>query len=131
MIVVSMPRIGQRVLDARRARDWTQSDLARRSGVSASYISRLESGEYTRPSHENLDAIARSLGLRITDLTDPPDPNEDAERRRMIEAHVGAENADLAEAILDKMRDKPRDDLRTVLDVVDVLLSGMSRNREN
>lgn len=121
--------IGQRVADARKVRDWSQIDLARRSGVSASYISRLENGEYQRPSHEKLSAIASALGQRVADLTDPPDQKEDSERRRMIESHVGPENADLAEAILEKMRGKPRDDLKTVLNVVEVLLSGMQGNR--
>ena len=127
MIAVTTLSIGHRVTTAREARAWTQSDLARRSGVSASYISRLESGEFTRPSHENLAAIARSLGIRVSDLTDPPADESTDDLRRAIVERLGPDQADLGVAIVEKMQGRPAEDLETVLNVVDVLLSGMSR----
>jgi transcriptional regulator with XRE-family HTH domain len=40
-----MADIGRRVAELRRARDWTQTECARRLGVSVGYIKRIEAGE--------------------------------------------------------------------------------------
>lgn len=38
-------RFGRRLADLRRRRDWTQTELAERSGINRTYISGLENGE--------------------------------------------------------------------------------------
>lgn len=63
--------LGKRIAKAREGRGWNQSDLARRSGVSVSYINRIEAGRYKRPSIERVKAIADTLGVRVVDLTEP------------------------------------------------------------
>ena len=54
--------MGLRLRSARRERGMSQEDLARRVGISMISISRLERGVH-RPKHQNLEAIARELGV--------------------------------------------------------------------
>lgn len=55
------PAIGHAVKELRWARQWTQDDLARESGVSSSAISLIERGLRT-PERETLDRLAVGLG---------------------------------------------------------------------
>jgi len=56
-----MTPITLRLRDLRKIRGWSQSELARRSGVSQSVISRLESGVIEAVSFENLERLAEAL----------------------------------------------------------------------
>lgn len=63
------PDLGRRVRDARLARHWTTSEIARRSGLSRTSIYTLERGEAV--SLEVAVRVATALGLRLTiDLED-------------------------------------------------------------
>lgn len=53
----------------RESRGWDQSTLARRAQVSASYVSRLESGKLAQPSAMRLRVIAEALGETMESLT--------------------------------------------------------------
>ncbi len=61
-------RFGQRVRTLREARNWTQEDLALHSGLSRSYISRLELGDIALPRNDKLGRLARALGTSNEDL---------------------------------------------------------------
>lgn len=67
--------VGPRLRSARQARGWTLDDLASQAGLSASTLSRLESGK-RQASLELLLPITRQLGIRIDDLigSDTRDP---------------------------------------------------------
>ena len=52
----------------REQRRLTKAELAERSGVAASYLSRLESGDYKSPSIETLVSISRGLEMDPRDL---------------------------------------------------------------
>ena len=65
-------RVGARVRDARKARDWTQRALADRSGVSPRYIAQLEAGE-GNISIGRLQHLAHALERRIEALVAPDD----------------------------------------------------------
>lgn len=56
-----MTPITLRLRDLRHTRGWSQSELARRSGVSQSVISRLENGVIEAVSFENLERLATAL----------------------------------------------------------------------
>lgn len=60
------------LVDARRAVGLNQAQLARRAGISASYLSRIESAAWERggpwPADAVLRALARALGLSSTEL---------------------------------------------------------------
>lgn len=56
--------IGQRIKGARKAKGWTQAQLAKKSSVATITISQYETGE-RRPRIDKLVAIAEALGVRV------------------------------------------------------------------
>jgi transcriptional regulator with XRE-family HTH domain len=60
--------LANRLKELRRALAWTQQDLSGASGLTRSYISRLEMGDIALPSSEKLRALAQSLGTTPDDL---------------------------------------------------------------
>lgn len=70
-----LDQVGPRLRAARTARGWTLDDLAGRAGMSASTLSRLESGK-RQASLELLLPLTRQLGIRLDDLVpaSTPDP---------------------------------------------------------
>ena len=69
-----LERIGPRLRAARQERGWTLDDLAARARISASTLSRLESGK-RQASLELLVPITRLLGIRLDDLVRPESPD--------------------------------------------------------
>lgn len=76
--------IGDRLKEYRKSLGMSQADLARKSNVSAAYVSELESGLGKRPSGEILLRLANALEVTIADLLgqdirpgdgDPPVPD--------------------------------------------------------
>jgi transcriptional regulator with XRE-family HTH domain len=74
-MVSGLSLVGARLRAARHARGWTLEDLASRAQMSASTLSRLESGK-RQASLELLVPLTRQLGIRIDDLItqEAPDP---------------------------------------------------------
>lgn len=62
-----MINVGARIRQLRRLRGVTQGELVRRSGLQASYLSKVENG-VVLPGLVNLDRIARSLRVSLADL---------------------------------------------------------------
>jgi transcriptional regulator with XRE-family HTH domain len=79
-------RIGPRLRAARQMRGWTLQDLADRAGMSASTLSRLESGK-RQATLELLVPLTEHLGIRLDDLL-PPE-RVDPRVHRAIERHDG------------------------------------------
>ena len=93
--------IGDRLKEYRKGLGMSQADLARKSSVSAAYVSELESGLGKRPSGEILLRLANALEVTIADLLgqdirpgdgDPPVPDssllEFAKERRLPRSDV-------------------------------------------
>lgn len=59
--------IGARLRGFRKARGWTQGDLAKRCGLAVSTISKVETGQLS-PSFETLLRIAEGLSVNLGDL---------------------------------------------------------------
>jgi transcriptional regulator with XRE-family HTH domain len=78
-------RFGARLRRARRVRRLSLEDLAQRSGVTASFLSRVER-DATSPSVANLVAICDALGLPVAELFAVP---ETTLVRRAGRAQVG------------------------------------------
>ena len=57
-----------RIAEARKFRRMSQEELARRSGVSRTIISNLESGEKNITTTKTLEKIAKALNVKISDL---------------------------------------------------------------
>ncbi|MDQ1130823.1 transcriptional regulator with XRE-family HTH domain [Microbacterium sp. SORGH_AS 888] len=74
-----LEQVGPRLRSARTGRGWTLEQLAERAGMSASTLSRLESGK-RQASLELLVPLTRELGIRIDDLL--PEPERDPRVRR-------------------------------------------------
>lgn len=60
--------LGRRVVELRMEKRWSQSDLARASGLNRNLINTTERG-LSQPRLENLTAIAQALGVKVADLT--------------------------------------------------------------
>src|SRR3546814_10450522 len=74
-------QVGARLRDVRRERGLTLDELASRSGMSMSTLSRLESGK-RQASLELLLPLTRQLGIRIDDLVQPETPDPRVRRDR-------------------------------------------------
>ncbi len=57
-----------RIKELRRLASYTQQDLSRASGLSRSYISRLEMGDIALPSRDKLRSLAGALQTSLDDL---------------------------------------------------------------
>jgi len=56
-------QVVKRVIEARVRHGWTQTDLAKKAGVTQQYISKIESGEFT--SIAALEKVLHFLGLAM------------------------------------------------------------------
>ena len=61
--------MGSRLRDARTAQSLSLTEVATRAGISKAYLSQLEHGASTTPSHDVLRRLATALGASIADLT--------------------------------------------------------------
>ena len=66
-----MINVGARIRQLRRLCGVTQGELVRRSGLQASYLSKVENG-VVLPGLVNLDRIARALRVSLADLVTAP-----------------------------------------------------------
>jgi transcriptional regulator with XRE-family HTH domain len=60
--------LAKRIRELRQGFGWTQQDLSIESGLSRSYISRLEMGDIALPSNERLRSLASALQTPLDDL---------------------------------------------------------------
>jgi len=81
-----LDQVGARLRAARQARGWTLEELAAPAGISASTLSRLESGK-RQASLELLVPLTRRLGIRVDDLL--PSETHDPRVRRAVERRDG------------------------------------------
>lgn len=56
--------IGSQIRQMRTDRGWTQMELAQKSGLPQSHISRIEKAEYTA-TYKTLEKIARAFGVEV------------------------------------------------------------------
>ncbi len=59
--------IGKRLMALRAAKDLSQGDIERRTGLLRSYVSRVENG-HTLPNLDTLEKWAKALGLELYQL---------------------------------------------------------------
>ena len=67
MKTLSVDRLADAVIRGRKERKLSQTELARRTGMNRSMISRLESRDYM-PSVEQLEKLGEALGFEVTEL---------------------------------------------------------------
>ncbi len=61
--------LGSRIKALRAKRGWTQTQLARRAGISRGYLARLEINRHD-PALSALQKLAKALGVRIGRLVE-------------------------------------------------------------
>ncbi|MGI4792422.1 MAG: helix-turn-helix domain-containing protein [Janthinobacterium lividum] len=81
---VEMSRLGARLRDLRTGQGWTQDELARRSGLSKSYLSRIEDGE-RQPSLASLLSLSQAYSVPLASLFAEPA----AEKRHCVVLRAG------------------------------------------
>lgn len=69
---VDFAALGKRLSRLREERRWTLDDLALRTGLSHSYLSRMESGD-RQPSLGTLSVLAQVYGITLAALFEPED----------------------------------------------------------
>lgn len=70
--------IGEKIRELREKKHWSQKQLAKKAGVSETYIKRYERGEVC-PSNQTMYKLAKALGVDITVLIAAKYPIIDAE----------------------------------------------------
>lgn len=78
--------VGPRLRALRRERETTLTDLAAQTGISASTLSRLESGD-RRPTLELLLRLARAYGVTLDELVDAPPTGDPRINLRPVKAN--------------------------------------------
>jgi len=65
MLSVGRMRLSERIKRWRESRDITKAQLARDVGVSSAAVSQWESDPGTEPTHSNVEAIAKAIGVSL------------------------------------------------------------------
>ena len=63
--------IGARLFELREERGWSQTETARKAGVSQTTIVHVETGQ-VRPRMATLRRLAKGLGITVEELIDAP-----------------------------------------------------------
>lgn len=98
--------IGKRIRASRERLGMNQSELARKAGVTPSYLNRAEIGAFQAPSVEKLTSIATALGVKLADLTGESEPL-DEDVAAQLERLDPADRRLVAEAIDEVLRLAP------------------------
>jgi len=80
--------LGERIREFRKAKGYTQEQLAELVGVEPRHISRIEGG-YNSPSIERLAKISGALEVPIKELFDYMHLNDSEDRLKDIETTIG------------------------------------------
>ncbi len=91
------PSVGEKIKAARKAKGWTQVDLAARAGLSQRWVSDIERRDTKSPRLTTLIALAEVLDLDVADLVISAEMAKSrSEAQRLI-----AEIADVDDPLLD------------------------------
>ena len=73
MVDPELKPLGDRIRELRRRRGWSQSELARKAGISKTRVWTLEQGQLP-PSFPTLRGLAQAFGLSVSELMDTSKP---------------------------------------------------------
>lgn len=83
--------VARAIRETRQARGYSLRELARRAGISAASLSRIEAGEVKQPSVETLGAVARALDRNPSYLWIVSRHIEGEDARDLLERALSAE----------------------------------------
>jgi transcriptional regulator with XRE-family HTH domain len=104
--------LGERIAQIRRRRGMTQEELADRAGVSPDVIRKLEQGRRTGAKLATLNALARGLSVRTSELLTPDvdlDPAENGDKALLLDVR-----RILFPAMGDQVLDRPAADIEAI-----------------
>lgn len=81
-------KLGQRIREIRRSRDWTLEEVSRRTGLARSTLSKIEN-EQMSPTFEAVRKLAKGLGIDVPQLFAPAHEGRSAGRRTITRAGQG------------------------------------------
>ena len=81
-------RLGQRIREIRRARQWTLEEAAQRAGIARSTLSKIENAQMS-PSFEAVRRLAHGLGIDIPQLFTPANVDAVSARRTITRDGAG------------------------------------------
>lgn len=81
-------RLGERVREIRRSRNWTLEEASRRTGLARSTLSKIEN-EQMSPTFEAVQKLAKGLGIDVPQLFTPARESRSAGRRSITRADQG------------------------------------------
>lgn len=114
--------MGKRIAEARRRRSWTKADLARKAGVAPSYITRIERGQFGRPSVDQIKLIADALGVSVMDLTEPPREAATASIHAAVAEIFRADEAPLVAEIVQDLAQRSDHEREQIINVLRMLI---------
>lgn len=117
-------QIGRRVKARRVARGWNKSELARKAGVSPSYVSKLEAGTYGSSSLNQMAKIATALGCDLDDLVTPSAAELETASRLHAELMLlgyDAEEAPVVDEAMSKLLQRTPDQRRQIIAILRTL----------
>ena len=89
-----MTPFGEKRVELRESRSWTQKKMAEKLGVSAAYLSALENGQRGKPSRRLLHAVCQTFGIiwdeadALTDLAQASHPVVKISTRGLSATHT-------------------------------------------
>ncbi|MDA8603762.1 helix-turn-helix domain-containing protein [Alphaproteobacteria bacterium] len=89
-----MTPFGEKLVELRESRSWTQKKMAEKLGVSAAYLSALENGQRGKPSRRLLHAVCQTFGIiwdeadALTDLAQASHPVVKISTRGLSATHT-------------------------------------------
>lgn len=92
----------------------TQSELAKRAGVSVAYISKLEAGVYNTLSVDKSQQLAKGFGITFKDFLD---------RLGLLEGNPSTPNANSSLSLALRQREFSDEQIQKVISYVDFLES--------
>lgn len=101
-------KLGDKIRAGRRAQGFTLDELARRAGLSKSYLWELENRDSPSPSAEKVQALADELGLEVTflidDSFDEPQKSHDDKQFFRSYSKLGAKDKEQLRRILETFK---------------------------
>jgi transcriptional regulator with XRE-family HTH domain len=81
-------KLGERVREIRRSRNWTLEEASRRTGLARSTLSKIEN-EQMSPTFEAVQKLAKGMGIDIPQLFAPARESRSSGRRSITRANQG------------------------------------------
>lgn len=85
---VAPMKLGERVREIRRERNWTLEEASRRSGLARSTLSKIEN-ELMSPTFDAVQKLANGLGVAVPQLFTPADTDKVSGRRAITRSGEG------------------------------------------